>query len=405
MAQARSGGRRAAPPPTERLGPVTANDARPDTLGEILDRTIATYGRRWFALFVLLAVAALPVAALQAAAEPSLAHLFASLNRLFTTPPGDVAGRTRALAEFANAAAPTTWSVLYVLAQLLLFPLAQTAAFAFVEHAGDAVPFSLADAYRAAFPRWPAQVLVLAAFLVLSWLLVFAFVVVALGGTLATYGIALLSRAAGSLVALALAGALCAAFVLAVSAGYLAWLLASASVATEGAGPLRAIRHGVRRTLDPALRRRTLAVAPALLGVNWLATLAVVSLGGLAAHATHVDALLIVLPAFAGIVIDGLRIVFVQSYARDVQLRREGRDLLLAASALPAAAPSAADDGLDPAERELIEAFLARRTALEPAAVAEIAGRIAARVRPKLRASFHYLDDIALLEHLSRSRG
>ena len=254
---------------------MTANDSRPDTLGQILDRTIATYGRRWFALFVLLAVAALPVAALQASSEPSLAHLFETLNRLFTTAPSDVAGRTRALSEFARAAAPTTWTVLYVLAQLLLFPLAQTAAFAFVERAWRGVPLSLADAYRVAFPRWPAQVLVLAAFLVSSWLLV------------ARVRRARTGRNAGDLrprAALAWRPAVsprwrwparCARrFVLAVSAGYFAWLLASASVATEEAGPLRAIRRGVRRTLDPALRRRTLALAPALLGVNWLATLA-----------------------------------------------------------------------------------------------------------------------------------
>jgi hypothetical protein len=34
-----------------------------------------------------------------------------------------------------------------------------------------------------------------------------------------------------------------------------------------------------------------------------------------------------------------------------------------------------------------------------------IAARIAAHVRPRLRASFHYLDDVELLEHVSRSRG
>lgn len=63
------------------------------------------------------------------------------------------------------------------------------------------------------------------------------------------------------------------------------------------------------------------------------------------------------------------------------------------------------DDGLDHSDRALIDAFLARRKGLEPAAATEIAARIAQRVRPKLRASFHYLDDVALLEHLARSRG
>jgi uncharacterized RDD family membrane protein YckC len=60
------------------------------------------------------------------------------------------------------------------------------------------------------------------------------------------------------------------------------------------------------------------------------------------------------------------------------------------------------DDGLDREDRALIAQFLTRRATLEPGAANEIAARIAERVRPKLRASFHYLDDVALLEHLGR---
>jgi uncharacterized RDD family membrane protein YckC len=60
------------------------------------------------------------------------------------------------------------------------------------------------------------------------------------------------------------------------------------------------------------------------------------------------------------------------------------------------------DDGLVREDRALIAQFLTRRATLEPRAAAEIAALIAERVRPKLRASFHYLDDVALLEHLGR---
>lgn len=66
------------------------------------------------------------------------------------------------------------------------------------------------------------------------------------------------------------------------------------------------------------------------------------------------------------------------------------------------------DDGLDAEDHALIAQFLARRETLEPRAAGEIAARIAERVRPKLRASFHFLSDADLLEHLavkgSRSR-
>jgi len=61
-----------------------------------------------------------------------------------------------------------------------------------------------------------------------------------------------------------------------------------------------------------------------------------------------------------------------------------------------------ADDGLDPEERQLVERYVARRDQLESGARETLAATIAARVRPRLRASFDHLDDDALLEHLGR---
>ena len=64
-----------------------------------------------------------------------------------------------------------------------------------------------------------------------------------------------------------------------------------------------------------------------------------------------------------------------------------------------------ANDGLDREDRALIGAYLARRKNLDAGASGEIAAAIAARIRPKLRASFHYLNDADLIEHVARSRG
>jgi uncharacterized RDD family membrane protein YckC len=62
-------------------------------------------------------------------------------------------------------------------------------------------------------------------------------------------------------------------------------------------------------------------------------------------------------------------------------------------------------DGLAREDRMLIEQYLARRASLDAGAAQAIATAIAARIRPKLRASFHYLDDVSLIEHIARSRG
>ncbi len=60
------------------------------------------------------------------------------------------------------------------------------------------------------------------------------------------------------------------------------------------------------------------------------------------------------------------------------------------------------DDGLGSADRKLVERYVARRRQLEPAARTRLAGQIAARIRPNLRASFAHLSDDELLEHLGR---
>jgi hypothetical protein len=65
----------------------------------------------------------------------------------------------------------------------------------------------------------------------------------------------------------------------------------------------------------------------------------------------------------------------------------------------------ASGDGLERADRVLIEQYLARRASLDASAAQAIATAIAVRIRPKLRASFHYLDDVSLIEHIARSRG
>lgn len=383
---------------------MTANEGRAQTLGDLLDRTLTLFGRSWRPLLAVLAVVAVPVAVLQYAAEPSMAHFFDIMGRAVALPPSATAERARLAGELSRSLPQAGWTAPYLfLAELTLFPLAQTAAFACAGAALAGGTPSVAGAYRAALPRWGAQMVVLIAFVVMACLLVVPFGIAVLVAAAIAYFFSALSSGLGGLAAVLLVGAIGATAVAAASAGYFAWLLASASVAGEDGSPRRAIESALRRVFDPALRGRTLVVAPVLLGVNWLATLTIVSLGSVVANVAHADALFVAIPALVALAIDGVRIVFVQVYLADVRYRREGGDLLAAAAGLPA---GAADDGdVGSAAYALIDAFLERRETLSPAARAEIAARIAAVVRPRLRASFHYLDDVALLEHVSRTRG
>jgi hypothetical protein len=316
---------------------VTATDARPSSIGEILDRAIVTYVRRCIPLFVILAVFALPLALLEYYTQPGFTHVFETLNRFLTLPPGDTLDRAQLMRDVNRSAAPSGWVAFYYLAELLVYPLARSAFAIFAAQTLDGVPVTIASAYRGALERWLPQVVVALAFIGIALVLGIAFVVAGAAATLSVVAVGLASRSAAIVVGVIVGLIVLAGTIVVVALAYTAWLMASVSVATEDANPVRAIGRGLRRTLDRPLLRRTLAVALAVVALDWFGALAIVSFAGLIAYFTHVTLFYAMIAACAGILLDGLRTLFVLLYMRDVALRREGSDLLLAA-----AAPSAA---------------------------------------------------------------
>jgi hypothetical protein len=299
----------------------------------MLDRAIATYVRRLVPLFAILALIAIPAGILGAYASPGLAHVIEALNRISTLAATDTLGRARVLGELNRYAAPGGWVGLFYLFELLLYPLARTALIVFAAQTLDGAAPTIASAYREAVRRWFPQVIVALAFAGFAIVLGIGFVIFGGLAALALFAIALLSRpvAVGAGVLLALA--VFAALVAIVALAYTAWLMASVSVALEDGNPIRAIGSGMRRTFDRPLLRRTLGVALAVVALDAFGSLAIVSFAGLVEYFTRVTLLYAVIAASAGILLDGLRTIFVLLYMRDVQLRREGSDLLLAATA------------------------------------------------------------------------
>jgi hypothetical protein len=312
---------------------VTAIGPRPSSIGEILDRAIATYVRRFVPLFVILALIAIPVGLAGIAAQPSFTHLFAVFNQLSALPPGDTIGRARIMHDLNRYVAPSGWLGLFYLVELIVYPLARTALIVFAAETLDGASPTIASAYYVAVKRWLPQIIVTIAFA--GFALVIGVGLAIAGGlaALAVFAVALVSRLAAIAVGVIVGLVLFAAIVAVVALGYIAWLMASVSVAVEDANPVRAIGRGVRRTLDRPLFKRTLAVALAVVALDWFGSLALLSFASLAGYFTHVTLVYGIVAVCAGIVLDGLRTLFVLIYMRDVQLRREGSDLLLAAAA------------------------------------------------------------------------
>jgi hypothetical protein len=312
---------------------VTPSDARPSSIGEILDRAVTAYVRRLLPLFVIVALVAIPAGLLGAFASPSFGHVVAAVNQIVTLPPGDTLGRARIMRELNGFGRTAGLIWLFYLVQLLVYPLARTALVIFAAKTLDGRVPTIASAYRAAVKRWLPQIIVTIGFLGIAMALIFAFVFAGVFGGLTLYAVGAGSRAAAIVVGVILALVAFAGLIVVVALAYTAWLMASVSVAIEDANPVRAIGTGLRRALDRPLLRRTLAVALAIVALDWFGSLAILAFAALVEYFTHITVLYAVVGACAAILLDGLRTVFVLLYMRDVRLRREGSDLLLAAEA------------------------------------------------------------------------
>ncbi len=180
--------------------------------------------------------------------------------------------------------------------------------------------------------RWLPQIIVGLAFTGVALALGIAFFIVGGAAALAVVVVGLASRGLALVAGIILGLIVLLAAIAVVALAYAAWLMASVSVAIEDPNPFRAIGRGLRRTLDRPLLRRTFAVALAVVALDWFGALAIISFAGIVAYFSHMLLLYAVIAACAGILLDGLRTMFVLLYMRDVALRREGSDLLLAAN-------------------------------------------------------------------------
>jgi hypothetical protein len=312
------------------------NSARPSSVGEILDRAIATYVRRFVPLFVIAAMVAIPISVLESLASPGFSHLIDTITALSRVPPGHPAETARIMREFQRGTGAAGPVALMYLAHILLGPLASTALIIFAAATLDDRPVTIGSAYRAAFARWIPQIVVGVTFL---FIITAALVVVLLAASIVGFmiaGIYAAVHAAGIVLGILLGLIVFVALVVATATANVAWLMATVGVALEEPNPFRAVGRALRRALDGSLFRRTVAVAFAILAIEWFGTLVFLSFAAVVAFATHSDVVSAVISSTGGVVLTGVCMLLVLVYMRDVQLRREGADLLLLATDAPA---------------------------------------------------------------------
>lgn len=304
------------------------DDARPKTIGEILDRAITADVRAFVPLFVIAASAVIPTLVLELALLPGFARIFDSATPIVPGA-GTAADNERILRSFgqnANGGA----IALIVLAFLTLYTLANSTMLAFAAARLDGAPIGVAGAYRAAFPRWLPQIVVAVAYVAFAFVAVIGFALLVFVLALIGGAVYALSHPTGIVAGIILGVVAFAAFVIVYALLYIAWQMSAVSVVTEDAHAIRAIGRGLRRALDRGLLRRSLLVAIALLAIDVFGAVVFLAFGALAASLVHVPFVAGTVSSIGGIALWGLRALFVLVYARDVRVRREGADLLAA---------------------------------------------------------------------------
>lgn len=305
-------------------------DLRPLGAGEILDRAVTLFVRRFLPFVLILALIVIPISILSYFAQPDIYKVFGDLQRYATVPPGHAAEQRAILEQITAHSQSSPLSLLAILLALLIGPLATTACTIAVARAYRGSFVSVGVAYREAVGRWFAQILT-----ALVFFAIYIGMVVALG--LLVFAVALLvvallavSRPAGLAIGIPLGVVLAVAFIGALMLLYLAWQLAVISISVEEPDPARAIGHSIRRTLAKPIFWRSLLVALIVLIVHLVGSVVLLSLGGLLSALTHVAALIPITASVGGVVLQALIICYLVVYSYDVRVRREGYDLAIA---------------------------------------------------------------------------
>jgi hypothetical protein len=313
----------------ERSRGVQNTELRPLGAGEMLDRAITLFVRRFAAIVAVLAVVSVPIVVLQALVSPHAGQVFSDMGRVISA-----AGNAAASREAADAISRDNQTgpiaVIVTLGAAVVRVLMWCALVTLLAAAYAGVQTTIGEAYRFALRRWFPLIVVSLAFLVLGGFAAVPIVIAYLVVLLAVVALAALHQT----VALVIVGVLGVLLVIALasvvgSLVFMAYELSAVAVVTETASPIEAIGIGLRRAFAPGMKRRTLIAGLVVLLVSWVGTLPLIGLAAVLTAITHIDALYFAILGAGGVLLDGIVAAFVVVFAVDARVRREGFDLVL----------------------------------------------------------------------------
>ncbi len=304
-------------------------ELRPLGAGELLDRAVTLFVRRFVPIVIVLAIAIIPLMIVQALISPNAADMMTNLGSIFTAA-SNPAGATKASAaiERYNSSLPGIIGFSFIAAVVRLLMWSAIVAVIAAAYTSDRVT-TPRDAYVIGANCWPAQLLVGLAFMVGGgvcavplFVVYFVIVIIVIGLAAANLGIAAAIFGVIAGIALLAAAAVFGSFV------FMTYELAATFVVTESPNAIAAIQTAIRRVSSRATFWRTVVAGLVVFAITQGLALPVAFIAGFLSAITHVSALYYAILGTGTIVLDGLVASFVVVYATDVRIRREGLDLI-----------------------------------------------------------------------------
>jgi hypothetical protein len=308
---------------------VQNTELRPLGAGEMLDRAITLYVRRFAQIVTVLAVVSVPIVLIQALVAPQSAHAFSDLGRMIAAA-GNSAASQRAADDAARSSVMTPAGAGVIFFAALVRVLMWCAILAVVAAAYAGARTTVGAAYRLALRRWFPQLVVGLAFMMLGGFAMIPVLVLYFGVIVAAVALTALHQivpaivvgVAGGIVVLGGAAVLGALV-------FMSYELAAVAIVTETGNPVEAIGMALRRAFAPGMKRRTVVAGLVLLAVTYAGTIPIIMAAAVATAVTHVDALYFAIVGAGTLLLDGIIASFVVVYAVDARVRREGLDLVV----------------------------------------------------------------------------
>jgi hypothetical protein len=324
------------PSPRERSRRVQNSELRPLGAGEILDRAVTLFVRRFVPIVAVLAIAIVPLMLTEALIAPGSARMFTDIGRVLMSTRGGADSAAAAAALTRDQAGIGQFAIVALLSLVVrLLMWSAILAVASAAYAGATTPFG--TAYRLALRCWPGQVVVAVTFGIIASVM---FVPVMIAYAIALAGvfglIALHADVIAAIFGIVAVIVVLGLFLLVGAWVYMTYQLASAAVVIESMNPIAAVTAALRRSFARQTWWRTVVAGLIVLSVTQGAALVFAALGILVATLAHMAQLSFVILGVGTIVVEGVLAVFVVVYSTDVRVRREGLDLIALTESAPA---------------------------------------------------------------------